>query len=114
MTPSTSPYLHTAPPLRRVMLQVAAATLPGVLVLALRLLRALPAGATDATDATDTADDGERERTASAPGPLAGTLLLIAAVALWLTAHPQGFWQHSALAAMAAVGIWQWCKPGKT
>ena len=33
MTPSTSPYLHTAPPLRRVMLQVAAATLPGVLVL---------------------------------------------------------------------------------
>ena len=33
MTPSTSPYLHIAPPLRRVMLQVAAATLPGVLVL---------------------------------------------------------------------------------
>ena len=36
--------------------------LPGVLVLALRLLRALPAGATDATDATDTADDGGRPR----------------------------------------------------
>lgn len=33
MTPSTSPYLHTAPPLRRVMLQVAAALIPGVLVL---------------------------------------------------------------------------------
>ena len=33
MTPSTSPSLHIAPPLRRVMLQVAAATLPGVLVL---------------------------------------------------------------------------------
>ena len=33
MIPSTSPYLHTAPPLRRVMLQVVAATLPGVLVL---------------------------------------------------------------------------------
>ncbi len=33
MTPSTSPYLHTAPPLRRVMLQVAAATLPGIAVL---------------------------------------------------------------------------------
>ena len=33
MTPSTSPYLHTAPPLHRVMLQVAAATLPGILVL---------------------------------------------------------------------------------
>lgn len=33
MTPSTSPYLHTAPPLRRVMRQVAAATLPGIAVL---------------------------------------------------------------------------------
>ncbi|WP_298644887.1 RnfABCDGE type electron transport complex subunit D [uncultured Cardiobacterium sp.] len=33
MTPSTSPYLHTAPPLRRVMLQVAAALIPGILVL---------------------------------------------------------------------------------
>ena len=33
MTPSTSPYLHTAPPLHRVMLQVAAALIPGVLVL---------------------------------------------------------------------------------
>ena len=33
MTPSTSPYLHTAPPLRRVMLQVAVALIPGVLVL---------------------------------------------------------------------------------
>ena len=48
------------------------------------------------------------------PRLLAGTLLLIAAVALWLTAHPQGIAQHAALAAMAAVGIWQWCKPGKT
>ena len=61
--------------------------LPGVLVLALRLLRALPAGATDATDATDTADDGERERTASAPGPLAGTLLLVGAAGGAVLAH---------------------------
>lgn len=58
--------------------------LPGVLVLALRLLRALPAGA---TDATDTADDGERERTASAPGPLAGTLLLVGAAGGAVLAH---------------------------
>ena len=48
------------------------------------------------------------------PRLLAGTLLLIAAVALWLIAHPQGIAQHAALAIMAAVGIWQWCKPGKT
>ena len=41
-------------------------------------------------------------------------VLLIAAVALWLIAHPQGIAQHAALAIMAAVGIWQWCKPGKT
>ena len=48
------------------------------------------------------------------PRLLAGTLLLIAAAALWIAGHPQGFWQHTALAAMAVVGIWQWCKSGKT
>ena len=48
------------------------------------------------------------------PRLLAGTLLLIAAAALWITGEPHGFWQHAALAIMAAVGIWQWLKPGGT
>ena len=48
------------------------------------------------------------------PRLLAGTLLLIAAAALWIAGNPHGIWQHTALAAMAVVGIWQWCKSGKT
>ena len=48
------------------------------------------------------------------PRLLAGTLLLIAAAALWIAGDPHGIAQHAALAAMAVVGIWQWCKSGKT
>ena len=44
------------------------------------------------------------------PRLLAGTLLLIAAAALWIAGNPQGIAQHAALAIMAAVGIWQWLK----
>ena len=41
-------------------------------------------------------------------------LPLIAAAALWIAGDPHGIAQHAALAAMAVVGIWQWCKSGKT
>ena len=44
------------------------------------------------------------------PRLIAGTLLLIAAVTLWLTAQPQGAAQHTVLSLMAATGLWQWLK----
>ena len=52
-----------------------------------------------------------RSRGASGnPRLIAGTLLLIAAVTLWLTAQPQGAAQHTVLSLMAATGLWQWLK----
>ncbi|MDO4642974.1 MAG: ubiquinone biosynthesis regulatory protein kinase UbiB [Cardiobacteriaceae bacterium] len=41
---------------------------------------------------------------------IAGTFLLIAAIALWICAQPQGFWQNSTLVLMAVSGLWQWLK----